>query len=75
MCGAKLILVKLMNAKSIRTEGVRLLCWSTPLGSAKARQRRSQSRFLSLFAAEIHEKERAAVQGFFAGPNGNTCPK
>jgi hypothetical protein len=32
MCGAKLVLVKLMNAESIRTEGAGLLCWSTPLG-------------------------------------------
>ena len=39
-----------------------------PIGSAKARQRRRQSRFLSLCAAEMHEKERTAVQGFFAGP-------
>ena len=67
-CGAKRVLAKLMNAKSIRTEGARLLCWSTPLGSAKARQRRRQSRFLSWFAAEIHEKGRSALQGFFAGP-------
>jgi hypothetical protein len=42
-----------MNAKSIRTEGARLLCWSTPLGSAKARQRRRQSRFHLMCGAKL----------------------